>query len=308
MRRSRVRAVGLGLLGGLVACATPTSPELEQARALYEEAARDPQIAEHSSVALYEAEKELDRAEAAWREEDSEETAHRSELLSRRLEIARVTAEGGAARAEAQSLHQQREQILLEARTREAARALSAAEAAREAAEKRAAEAEAARQEAELARQQAAEASTRAEELQKTLADLEARPTERGIVLTLGDVLFEFNESTLKPGAQLNLQRLVEFLKRNADREVLVEGHTDSAGSDAYNLELSRRRAESVAGYLVKSGIPSAQLLPRGYGEAYPVAANDTAAGRQRNRRVEVVILDPGQRASERALPPVGAE
>jgi len=133
--------------------------------------------------------------------------------------------------------------------------------------------------------------------LQAKLAALGAKQTDRGAVITLGDVLFDFNRADLKPGAQQNLYRLVSFLRENTDRELLVEGHTDSVGSDAYNIELSQRRADSVRAFLVQNGVGPERILTSGFGKAYPVASNDTPEGRQQNRRVEVIILDPGQRA-----------
>jgi OOP family OmpA-OmpF porin len=137
--------------------------------------------------------------------------------------------------------------------------------------------------------------------LQAKLAALGAKKTERGAVVTLGDVLFDFNRADLKPGAQQNLYQLVSFLRENTDRELLVEGHTDSVGSDAYNLELSQQRADSVRAFLVQNAISRERILTGGFGKAYPVASNDSPEGRQLNRRVEVVILDPGQRATDAA-------
>jgi OOP family OmpA-OmpF porin len=137
--------------------------------------------------------------------------------------------------------------------------------------------------------------------LQEKLAALGAKQTDRGAVVTLGDVLFDFNRADLKPGAQQNLYRLVSFLRENTDRELLVEGHTDSVGSESYNLELSQRRADSVRAFMVQNGVAPGRILTGGFGKAYPIVSNDSAEGRQLNRRVEVVILDPGQRASEAA-------
>jgi outer membrane protein OmpA-like peptidoglycan-associated protein len=131
--------------------------------------------------------------------------------------------------------------------------------------------------------------------LQAELAALEAQQTERGLVVTLGDILFDFDEAELTPGGELQVARLADALRQMPDRNVLVEGHTDSSGSDAYNLELSQRRATAVEDLLIVQGVDPTRVLTRGYGEQYPVAANDSAAGRQQNRRVEVVILEPGQ-------------
>lgn len=133
-------------------------------------------------------------------------------------------------------------------------------------------------------------ASSRAQELERELADLKQKETERGTVFTLGDALFETNKSDLKPGAQNNFRRLAEALNQRSGRTVVVEGHTDSQGSDAYNLSLSQRRADAVKSYLVNYGVEANRITSVGKGEGFPVATNDTASGRQQNRRVEVII------------------
>ena len=126
--------------------------------------------------------------------------------------------------------------------------------------------------------------------MQRQLAELQAKPTERGIVLTLGDVLFATGSAQLQSGADSNLNRLVAFLKEYPDRQVLIEGHTDSMGNANSNQQLSQRRADSVRSYLISSGIPSNRLSASGLGQDNPVASNESAHGRQQNRRVEVVV------------------
>lgn len=133
-------------------------------------------------------------------------------------------------------------------------------------------------------------ASSRAQELEQELADLKQKETERGTVFTLGDALFETNKSDLKPGAQNNFRRLAEALKQRSGRTVVVEGHTDSQGSNDYNLALSQRRADAVKNYLINYGVDASRITSIGKGEEFPVATNDTASGRQQNRRVEVII------------------
>ena len=141
--------------------------------------------------------------------------------------------------------------------------------------------------------------------LQRQLADLQARQTDRGIVLTVGDVLFDVGQATLKPGGVNQIVRLADFLKANPDRDVRIEGHTDSTGTLATNMALSQRRADAVADTLVAAGIPRTRVTAMGYGPDSPVATNATAAGRQQNRRVEVVIENApptGFRASAAGL------
>jgi outer membrane protein OmpA-like peptidoglycan-associated protein len=125
--------------------------------------------------------------------------------------------------------------------------------------------------------------------------ELAARRTDRGLVVTLSeDVLFDVDRSEIKPGGAQELARVADFLRNHPDRNILVEGHTDSTASDAYNLALSQRRANAVEDLLISLGVEPTRIEGRGYGEQLPVATNDTAAGRQQNRRVELVILDPG--------------
>jgi outer membrane protein OmpA-like peptidoglycan-associated protein len=126
------------------------------------------------------------------------------------------------------------------------------------------------------------------------LTELRARSTDRGTVVTLGDVLFDTGSATLNPGGQQQLQRLATYLNANPGRTVRIEGHTDDQGSDASNEVLSQRRADAVRAALITAGVDPARVAAVGVGEALPVASNDTAAGRQQNRRVEVVIQGTG--------------
>ncbi len=128
--------------------------------------------------------------------------------------------------------------------------------------------------------------------LQAELNKMKARNTDRGLVLTLGSVLFDTNKSSLKSGARNEVDKLALFLKNEPGRNVMIEGYTDSTGNPAYNRTLSRDRADAVRDALVSEGINPSRIMTRGFGDQYPIATNKTAAGRQRNRRVEVVISD----------------
>jgi outer membrane protein OmpA-like peptidoglycan-associated protein len=139
------------------------------------------------------------------------------------------------------------------------------------------------------------------EELGQESAELQVQQTDRGLVVTLGDILFDVDRAQLNPGGDLQVARLADALHQMPDRNVLIEGHTDSAGSDAYNDDLSQRRADAVEDLLIIQGIEPTRVVTRGYGERFPVTTNDTAAGRQQNRRVEVVILNPGEVDAPRA-------
>jgi outer membrane protein OmpA-like peptidoglycan-associated protein len=128
---------------------------------------------------------------------------------------------------------------------------------------------------------------------------LEARQTERGLVLTLGGVLFEFDSAELKPEAQVSVARVAGFLIALDDRHVLVEGHTDNVGKADYNLELSDRRAGAVRQVLVENRVSAWRIEAEGFGDQFPMASNESDEGQQANRRVELIILDPGKSTAE---------
>lgn len=134
--------------------------------------------------------------------------------------------------------------------------------------------------------------SSEAEALRAQMEALQAEKTERGMVLTLGDVLFDVNKADLKPAGVRTVRRLSDFMLQYEDRRVRVEGYTDSTGAESYNQDLSERRAMAVRDALLAEGIARSRVEVIGYGEAYPVASNETSAGRQQNRRVEIVISD----------------
>ena len=127
---------------------------------------------------------------------------------------------------------------------------------------------------------------------QEQLKDLQAKKTDRGLVMTLGDVLFDTGKATLKSGGMRDLDKLAAFMSANPDRKVAIEGFTDSTGGDDMNQALSERRADAVKAALVNAGVSADRITTRGYGKAYPVAGNEAAAGRQLNRRVEIVLSD----------------
>ena len=120
------------------------------------------------------------------------------------------------------------------------------------------------------------------------------RETTRGLVVSLSDVLFDVNQATLKAGAVQNIRRISAILNQYPDYQISVEGHTDATGTDAYNQDLSTRRAAAVREALVQGGVPADRIVSVGYGKTQPVATNDTPAGRQQNRRVEVIVLGAG--------------
>jgi outer membrane protein OmpA-like peptidoglycan-associated protein len=154
---------------------------------------------------------------------------------------------------------------------------------------------------ADAAHVAAASSEQQAAELQRQLDILQAKPAGRGLVLTLGDVLFTSGRADLKPGAMGSLNKLVNFLAKYPDRTVAIHGYTDSVGSEEYNQGLSERRANSVEAYLAAQGIDSTRLSASGMGQSNPVAGNDSGGGRQQNRRVEVIISNPPPALTQRA-------
>jgi outer membrane protein OmpA-like peptidoglycan-associated protein len=298
----------------LVACASVpvTNPKLDEARALYSQAAADADAARSAPLELRSAQLALARAETAFKAgEDSATVDHHAYLARQRSATALQAGEIARAEQAVSASAGERDRILMAARTREAEQARlqagidrSEAERARMQADKDRAESERARMqaqaasaeaeqsrraaEAQLAAAQAAQAD--AAKLQKQLADLEAKQTDRGLVLTLGDVLFDSGRAELKAGASRTVDRLAAFMRDHPERSLAVEGYTDSIGSDALNLALSQRRADAVRVALVSSGVEGSRITTNGLGKASPVASNDTADGRQRNRRVEIVI------------------
>ena len=150
---------------------------------------------------------------------------------------------------------------------------------------------------------QRAEARLEAREAQirKLQEDMQAKQTERGTLVTFGDVLFDLDKAELKPAGMRGIQKLAEFLNENPERKVVVEGYTDSTGSDSYNQQLSERRAQSVRRALTHAGVDPQRIQAVGYGEQYPVASNDSPSSRAMNRRVEVTISNDNKRVAPRS-------
>lgn len=270
---------------GSVGCSAMDDSVIEKARYDYEVAATSPTVNKLAPVELRESKKALDAAERAWQDKDLPEVEHQAYIVDRRVRIAREQARLKQAQIEMKALGERRNAVVLSAREDE----ISAKQR------------EIARKERDLREKELliAEKEKTIADQARELADLKAKRTERGLVITLGDVLFEVDRADLKAGTRQNLGRLVEFLREHEDREVLIEGHTDSTGEEAYNQRLSESRAQAVRQFLTRNGIANKRVLTRGYGELFPVASNNNATGRQQNRRVEVVIIDEGKRAED---------
>lgn len=261
----------------LAACTPMSAPEgsanvrnkLTRLQANHELASRAP-------VAIKEAEVAVREAEVP--EKDKELAAHKVLLADRKVDIAVARAQGRLYEDQRAELTKASESARLDSRTREADMAHMDANMARD--------------DADLARDDAEAARLESEDLKRQLAELNARETDRGMVVTLGDVLFATGRSELTSAAMGNLGKLATFFNQYPDRSATIEGHTDNVGSESNNFTLSQNRADSVRAYLVNQGIASNRISTAGMGEGTPVAGNDTDSGRQQNRRVEVIITN----------------
>jgi outer membrane protein OmpA-like peptidoglycan-associated protein len=287
-------ALALAIALGACSSAPTTTSLLDQTRGDYMAAQNNPAVAQYAPVEFRQATAALDRAnEAAARKADAAEVDKLAYIAKQRIGVAQEVAKQKGAEAQVADAARQRDQIRLDARTAEA-------EAAKRNAEQAQAQADAARMAAEAQAAATRDAQAKADALAAQLADLQAKQTERGIVITFGDVLFNTDQAVLTEGGQRTLRKLADVLNQNPDRSVMVEGFTDSTGSSAHNLELSQRRAEAVRSALMAMGIEGTRIATRGYGEAYPVAGNDSAGNRQLNRRVEIVLSDAGRPVNAR--------
>lgn len=262
----------------MAGCAsTPTSnPALDNARNMVYSAEADPNVAQYAAVDLQAAKDELQAAENAWMHHDETGVVQPAYMATQTARLAELKATAKADDARVAAGQVERDRIQLNARTREVNAAQNAAETAN-----------AAREQANAAREQA---DAKAASLQAEVDALKAKPTDRGLVLTLGDVLFDTGRAELNPGASRNLDQLAQFLAEHPDRRIEIDGYTDSVGTDGYNQQLSQERADSVKSALVTRGTDPSRIVTRGYGKEFAVASNSDAAGRQLNRRVEVVI------------------
>lgn len=260
MTRTYLQIPIVGFATLLAACSsTPDRiDELEAARTLVPSVEASPR-AGVAAAQISEARKALDHAnDLAERGKDLAEIKHEANVATLNAQIANEAILTAQAREEIDKANAERQQVLLDARNREA------------------------------------------ERLQQQMRELQAQQTERGMVLTLGDVLFDTGKATLKPGAYSNIDRLAQVLRESPKRKVMIEGHTDSTGSEENNIMLSQQRALSVQAALMERGVSGGQIATVGKGESVPVASNDNAAGRQRNRRVDLIVSqDPSRVASD---------
>jgi len=289
-----------GLLLLFVAGCGPSQKEMmakdqmDRAKKAYAEAQANPNVTAYAPMELQEAGKAVQEAEKAKEPEDILQMGY---IAERKTQFAVTVADGKVAEREIDKLNVEKAEMNARKQTLEAERAKQEAGKAMSEAERArmAAAAEAAN--AAEAKEKAAKAKAESDQLMKELSNLKAQQTERGIVLTIGDVLFATGKADLSANANKSVATLADFLKKNPNRNVLIEGHTDSVGKDDYNLALSQKRADSVKAGLVGDGIEAGRITTTGYGEKFPVASNDTKDGKAQNRRVDVVILNEGVKA-----------
>ncbi len=276
----------------MTACSAPmVKPEgADNARTKLTQLQSDSQLASRAPVEIQDAEQAVRAAEEP--RDDDDRARHLVLIADRKVDTAAAIAQSRLLEDQRKTLSEQRETARLDSRTREADRARGDAASARSDATLARADANVARNQTDIARMETEAAKLKADDLQKQLTELNAKTTERGLVVTLGDVLFSSGKAELRGGTPSNLAKLAAFLNQYPDRSVTIEGHTDSVGAEEYNRDLSERRAASVKSYLVGQGVASSRVTSTGLGEGSPVAGNESATGRQQNRRVEVIIAN----------------
>lgn len=305
----------LSLLLGACSSMPQSTPLLDQTRSEFQLAQNDPNVSKYAPLELKQAGDALNQANAASTEhEDASKVDQLAYIARQKVALTREVTKQKVAEANVGDASSQRDQMRLQQRTMEADQAnrnakksKTDAEMAKLNAEKSKLDADKANMDAAAAQSDSAdaqrmtqEAQTRAALLETELAALAAKKTDRGMVITLGGVLFGTNMSTLNSQGMQTAQKLAKVLEQNPKRTVLIEGHTDSKGSDAHNQVLSENRANAVKASLQQLGVSADRIAVHGYGEMYPVASNTTAQNRQLNRRVEIVLSDENGKVAER--------
>ncbi|HEY2590891.1 MAG TPA: OmpA family protein, partial [Steroidobacteraceae bacterium] len=265
-------AAGLAA-AGMSGCASRPqhNDQLEQARTNVRSLEQDPDAQSAAQQQLRDAHADLQRADDAFdQHRSSEEVTHLAYLADREADTGKALAEEYRAHQQLAKANEERSRILLDARTQEAQRA---------------------NEQAQNAREQAQRAQGELQKEQQELSDLKTRQTQRGLELTLAsDLLFNTGSAELKPGATLQINRLANFMRSNPRARVIIEGYTDTTGTAAHNEQLSQQRAQAVASALETQGVTMDRVQTIGRGQDYPVASNDSSAGRQQNRRVDVIL------------------
>jgi outer membrane protein OmpA-like peptidoglycan-associated protein len=321
------RLIAVSALLVLAACTSAPKKDLalEQVRTQLEELKANEDLAGYAPLALGEAERALRQAETATGNDTYR--IHLIYMADRRIQIARAVAQREQLDEEFVRLGEERNDLLVRASQMEAERARFEAEQARMISEAQAEDARRAREEAAMAAQREAESQRTAEQaqveaeqakalaassvtaaelarreadlaveqantLRRQLENLQLRQTESGVVVTLGDVLFQTGETDLRSEAMESLVEVVDLLQSEPDKLIRIEGHTDSTGNGEANLRISQQRADAVLRALVSLGVDADRVTSVGMGQDFPIASNDTEEGRAQNRRVDVILLD----------------
>lgn len=302
MQTNKIFPMALIAIAVLSGCTStpPQNAQLTAAHSNYNEARSNPQVANLAALELKDAGDTLDKADIALSKGQGLSTVdHLAYLANQKVGIAQETAKQKTAELAVTNAAANRNEVRLAARTAEADQARQQVAMANEIADQQAtdlaaADANAQRDQALITQQaqQAQQLMALNAQQQEQLKALNAKKTERGMVITLGDVLFSTDKSKLGSGGVHNVQKLADFLKQYPKDKVLIEGHTDSTGSAGHNQTLSTQRADAVRTALTDMGIGNDRISIRGYGEKYPIVSNDTAANRQLNRRVEIILSD----------------
>ncbi len=296
MRKIITKPALLAIAVLVAACSSlPTTTSLlDQTRADYVAAQSNPKVASYAQLEMQQAGAAMAQANAAAKDDDSAEKIDKLAYLAKqKIALTQEVAKQKAAEAEVASAGKERDQLRLDQRTNEANQAKMQAEQSKLAEQ-------VAQGETAEAQRKTQEAQAQAAKLEAQLAELAAKKTERGIIITLGDVLFGTDQARLTPDGMRTVQKLADVLQQNPQRIVLIEGFTDSTGAASYNQQLSERRATAVRSALSDMGVTRERIAIRGYGESYPVAANNTNQSRQLNRRVEIVLSDDSGKIAPR--------
>ncbi|HET8941926.1 MAG TPA: OmpA family protein [Rudaea sp.] len=286
MIRTLKTGFAVALLGLMAGCATmPPAPPPAVVRLQnnLDQLHADPRIAPNAPQELANADAAVQVLASNARRMDSNVYEHRVYVAQRLIDTAQAAGLARYAESRGKTLGAERDRLLVESRTRQLREAHAATSQAL-------ATADMERRNAQLAQDEANAVRTENASLRADLADLQARQTQQGYVITLGDVLFEVDQAELKPGSARVMDKLARALMDDPNSSVEIDGHTDSTGSREHNLDLSLRRAMSVKNYLVAHGVDAGRITTKGLGPDYPVASNATPAGRQQNRRVEVTV------------------
>ncbi len=285
--------VAVGALGTLGACSTvpERNAALDQAQSRYSAAQAQSQVATLAPEELRRASEALRVAEQAQANRESMATVdHLAYLASQRVALAQDTAASRAAEAVTAGAAAERDRMRLALRTQEAETAQRQLASSQQTNANTSQQLASSQQSNAVQQAQLARRDMQLGDLQSQLRELNARQTDRGLVVTLGDVLFALGQAQLQGDSVRTMGKLAEFFKRYPQRTAVIEGYTDSVGSEKSNQALSDRRAQAVMAALVGQGVPAARLRSEGYGEARPAGPNDSADGRRMNRRVEVVF------------------